>query len=260
MAPEFNQPERHTPTPADIARAALRGERDFTDPAVIDAVRMLVAAAEQNAVLHRLVRERDDEIAQLTDTRELDTLTMTYNRDGLARRFNEMLQIVDMGNRVTDPQAMILILIDGDHFKHVNDSYGHAVGDSLLWNIGYRLWLSVRSEDTVARVGGDEFAILLPVTRHTGDTIYEDALEVLADITLRLDAALSDHNNFQPDAGLHISLSKGAFIYKRGDEFKAEEIFAGADHAMYMAKQNHRGGLEVWQPYMGTEQIDPHPD
>jgi diguanylate cyclase len=229
-------------TPADIVEAAiLEGRITADNDEDRDALRIVVAAARQSAILHQLLKKRDDEIGQLTEINELDPLTMTFNRHGFNRRLEETIRLVERGNRATDPQALVVLMLDSDDFKQVNDTFGHLAGDELLWDTGARMWLAVRAEDTVARLGGDEFGILLPVTRGNEETIRDDALSVMDEVNERLRLAIEAHNLFEPDERKHIRMSAGAVIVERGKVVPINQIMHDADSALYAAKRAGKG-------------------
>ncbi|HSE60892.1 MAG TPA: GGDEF domain-containing protein [Candidatus Saccharimonadales bacterium] len=225
-----------------IVEAALDGEISFDEAVAMGAMRRVLDVA-RNAEVRRV------ENAQLSDIAELDDLTMTFNRRGFMHRLQELLNLIETGNRSTDPQAAVVMLLDGDDFKQVNDTLGHHVGDELLWDIGARLWLSVRPGDTVARLGGDEFALLMPIHHNlgtsTGDEamdIGEEAMGILTGVAGRLDQAVADYNDSK-EAVAPMSLSKGATIVRRGEFVTPERVLESADRAMYAAKKREKGSF-----------------
>ena len=128
-----------------------------------------------------------------------------------------------------------LMFIDLDKFKPINDNYGHAVGDLLLKEAAQRMQNCVRESDTVARVGGDEFVVLLASL-----TQDHDAHEVAEKIrhALNLPFEISGHT-------LNISSSIGIALYPaHGDNEK--ELVKHADLAMYYAKENGRNNVTVF--------------
>jgi diguanylate cyclase (GGDEF)-like protein len=130
--------------------------------------------------------------------------------------------------------ALSVMVIDADHFKRYNDTYGHPAGDALLRALGARLAQVCRSTDFVARYGGEEFVVVLPHTDRAGAEVA--AGKVLAGIrTMHEGAGLP---------GGPVTASIGVATYP-ADVFDARELFHAADQAMYRAK--HEGRDRVCQ-------------
>jgi diguanylate cyclase (GGDEF)-like protein len=129
------------------------------------------------------------------------------------------------------------MLLDLDHFKEVNDRLGHATGDELLIDAGGRLMSLLRESDTVARMGGDEFMLILP-----GLARWEDAAEIAQRIleAFRRPFATSDHE-------LRITTSIGIAIYPDEGEDMAL-LMRSADTALYRAKQRGRDNFQRYFP------------
>ncbi|MBE9552144.1 MAG: EAL domain-containing protein [Proteobacteria bacterium] len=152
-----------------------------------------------------------------------DTLTGLPNRTLLMDRLDHA---ISASRR--DGKSLALLLLDLDRFKEINDTLGHAVGDSLLAEVGQILSEPLRESDTVARLGGDEFAILLPSV---------SSLAQARDIAERVAGVLA--RPF-PVEGItvEVGVSIGVALYPdHGAD--ASELMRGADVAMYVAKRNH---------------------
>ncbi|MBK8082723.1 MAG: EAL domain-containing protein [Devosia sp.] len=136
-------------------------------------------------------------------------------------------------------KGVAVLFLDLDGFKHVNDSLGHAMGDKLLQSVGRRLVECVRTSDTVSRMGGDEFAVLLSEVE-----LSEDAA-----ITARriLSAISKPHVIDQHD--LRISASIGISVFP-DDGRDAKALLQNADTAMYLAKESGRQGYQFFRPSM----------
>jgi len=197
-----------------IVKSIPGGER-YTeqDKELLQYVCAQVATAIERKQLH----------ARLQYMAQYDQLTQLPNRELLRDRLKASLQVAR-----EDRGRMALLYIDLDRFKHVNDTYGHAVGDMLLQAVANRLKGCVRETDTVARIGGDEFVVLLHSIRAADDTdiVVEKIRQVLVQ-PLRLDG----HSvNIQPSIGV-------ARYPDHGTEEK--QLFRHADEAMYCAKREH---------------------
>jgi diguanylate cyclase (GGDEF)-like protein len=147
-----------------------------------------------------------------------DNLTKLPNRVLLEDRLDRAIQSANREN-----SRFALMFMDLDGFKTVNDAYGHHIGDLLLVEVAQRIGLNVRSQDTIARVGGDEFVLLAGVAEPA------DAA-TLADKVLRV-----IQEPFQvADRLLRISTSIGIAIYP-GDGARQDDLLTNADAAMYHA-------------------------
>lgn len=183
---------------------------------------------EQGRITHYLAvqedvteRKRDEErIRKLVN---FDALTGLPNRTMFASRFSQALALTQRSG-----QHLALMYLDLDHFKNVNDSLGHQVGDELLVEIAHRLQRVVREEDTVSRPGGDEFIIVLPLAdaqhaAHVAERLQSEVRRV---------CVLGHHE-------LVVTSSVGIALYPEdGREF--ETLAQRADAAMFRAKDTGR--------------------
>jgi diguanylate cyclase (GGDEF)-like protein len=197
-------------------------------PAVREAVRQVTlegGLVVENAALRAVERLR---LQQLASEAHHDPLTGLANR----RRFIEELEATVYG---TDAARSAVLMIDLDRFKEINDSFGHSVGDDLLCLVGPRLERVLRPGDLLARMGGDEFAVLL---READAARAEEVAESLG-AALR-DAFVLDGMSLHVDASIGIALCP--------DHGRDRSLLlARADTAMYVAKRG-RHGFEVWAP------------
>lgn len=133
-----------------------------------------------------------------------------------------------------------VLFIDLDHFKNINDSLGHSVGDLVLKQVARRLENSVREEDLVSRLSGDEFVVVLTVLDHELDMAAMKAAEV----SEKIRKSLSEPYAYE-DSSLYISCSVGVVVYP-DDESSAEELLRFADTAMYQVKDKGRNAIEFF--------------
>jgi diguanylate cyclase (GGDEF)-like protein len=166
-----------------------------------------------------------------------DPLTGLANRALFADRLDQA-----MARHTRDHQPIALLLCDLDNFKNVNDTLGHAAGDELLRTTAGRLTGCVRSSDTVARVGGDEFAVILEVRPGSGRG--EDDPEAvgrrIVEAVGRSSTVAGTPSTVRASAGLAIAEPDGGAV-------TADVLVHHADLAMYTAKQQRKGELVVYR-------------
>jgi diguanylate cyclase (GGDEF)-like protein/PAS domain S-box-containing protein len=178
------------------------------------------------AVAHDITERKEME-AQLLYAAGHDDLTDLPNRTLLLDRLQASLTLAER-----EHVGLSVLFIDIDGFKDINDGYGHAVGDLLLQQIAKRLGACVRKSDTVGRLGGDEFLIILNKVNNT---------EGAALVAEKIRAALSEV--FVVDGStLSVSASIGIASYPENGK-EPLDLVQSADHAMYQAKNN--GGDKV---------------
>ena len=177
--------------------------------ALIIAVALLSTALMQSDVQHR-------------SESVVDPLTGMLNRAALTTRSNELAE----QSQITG-HAVSVIVCDVDHFKAINDEFGHARGDAVLKDLAYLLRKRLRAFDLTYRIGGEEFLVLLPGADLASGTLIAEALRaaVAAD-TLA--------------GGLHVTMSFGVAATTDGSAFDFEAVFAEADTALYEAKRSGR--------------------
>lgn len=181
-------------------------------------------ALTRAAALAALAIETHRLYSDLLHRSEFDQLTNAHNRFSLDKHLDDLIN----GKRNKDG-IFGLVYVDLDRFKQINDNYGHQVGDLYLQEVAFRMKSQLRSVDTLARIGGDEFAVLLPSV-HSRDDVDE--------IALRLEQSFDEPFTID-DVTLHGSASVGIAIYPQ-DAISKELLFRVADTAMYAAKNNKR--------------------
>ncbi|UCV10720.1 EAL domain-containing protein [Dechloromonas denitrificans] len=176
---------------------------------------------------------------QARELADFDALTGLPNRRLLADRMVQLLAVAER-----EQGAAALIFLDLDHFKRINDSLGHSLGDELLCAVAQRLSTVVRRVDTLARLGGDEFVFALPST-HSG---------AAAEIARRL-VEVCNEPFFVGGHELTVTASLGISLYPQ-DGKDAETLLKNADTAMYKAKEQGRNAFQFYASAMNTAMLE----
>lgn len=165
------------------------------------------------------------ELEHATSLAKTDPLTGIYNRRGYDEIIQQQIEYSTRKKR-----SFAMLMLDIDHFKKINDSYGHLVGDSVLRYIAKLLQAHTKGQDSLARLGGEEFVILL------NNISYENAMIFAEKIRRAIsDKAFKAKNHKDT---LKISVSIGVSLFKSGET--ADDLFDRADLALYQAKTNGR--------------------
>jgi diguanylate cyclase (GGDEF)-like protein len=236
--------------------------------AVAEAARMQVAAARTKATLligfaalltvlaaFRRWRVLKQEIATRRAVEEKvrslavhDDLTGLPNRRGMAEHLNAAL-----ARSRRDDSTVVVLLVDLDRFKPVNDLRGHAAGDRLLQLVAKRMTDIVREADIVARIGGDEFVVAAQFGAGIPSAFAEETVDVIdatARLARRLVAVLEEPFDLG-DAGIPVLVGASVGVALAPDgETKVEELLRRADMAMYLAKETGRGCFRFFEPEM----------
>lgn len=186
--------------------------------------------AKQTRRFHKTLSISDSFQMQLRDLNmRLELLARTDPLTGLANRW-EMAKLLEMERSRADRHGSVfaLILADIDHFKAVNDKFGHLAGDRVLRTLAGELRRNMRTEDRCARWGGEEFLILLPETE-------EQAAKTVAE---KLRLLVREKRMSWEGKPIHVSLSLGVGVYSA--KMSVDEVIRRADDAMYAAKQSGR--------------------
>jgi diguanylate cyclase len=218
--------------------AAIKDKVQTRLDAVADRLRSFRESEERrNAENERHAAELQQEVVQLKSrTKELvqicaeqesrlmvDALTGVHSRYAYETRLNEEHQ-----RWQRHAQPLTYTIWDIDHFKRINDQYGHEAGDRLLRKVADILNGNKRAEDFLARIGGEEFVLLLPMTT------LEAGMTVATKLRLAIEATPFKHRR-QPE---HITISCGLTEFRAGDTPAA--VYARADQALYKAKEQGR--------------------
>ena len=191
------------------------------------------------------ITQRKNFEEQLKQLAFYDTLTGLANRTLFYDRLNQAMLA---SNRSGHFGA--IICIDLDHFKPVNDDYGHAAGDVMLAEVAARLKNCVRSSDTVARFGGDEFVVMLSELSAVNSASLAQAIQVSEKLlaALSADYSLTVKHKGMPDEIIRpiSTASIGVSIFQ-GNQLDADQILKNADKAMYRAKKQGGGLVRIHQ-------------
>lgn len=179
--------------------------------------------------------DRHEDAKRISYLAEHDPLTGLLNRTALDKKLGAILKAAAL-----EREAVAVAFVDLDHFKLVNDSLGHGAGDELLKIIGKRIADEVGKDGLVARIGGDEFIVVL-----TGkDQPMNERLRAIKG-TVSVPLMLSGMD-------LHVTCSVGVACFaKHGDT--APELFANADMALYRVKERGRDGIQIFTPSMADD-------
>lgn len=161
-----------------------------------------------------------------------DTLTGLYNR----RYFHQILDY-ELNRAKRYHQSLSLVFIDLDHFKEINDQFGHSVGDQFLKQIAQKLSSLFRTTDLVARYAGDEFVAVLPATAADGAMI----------LAKRIQEALGNYQIMVRGRTLQVSVSIGVDTYESSEGIGGVTLIDRADKAMYEAKAHGRNCVRSYQ-------------
>ncbi len=210
------------------AQALHRDGREF--PVELAIAVMITGGQPEFSAFIRDITERKRAEAELRSMATTDFLTGLANRRHFIERMSDELARLQ---RLDQLQAAVLML-DLDYFKHVNDTHGHATGDALLKHVASLMRGELRRIDTVARVGGEEFAIILP-----GADV--DEARILAE---RVRQKVGASPLTLGESAVLVSVSIGIAVMRTNDG-SADAALIRADEALYRAKSNGRDRVEV---------------
>jgi two-component system, cell cycle response regulator len=199
------------------------GDAEFAETVIRSAMTAL-----HRANTMELTRADNERLEALAHT---DPLTQLLNRRALTVRLVAELERVRRYNA-----PLTVLMIDVDHFKLVNDTYGHIAGDLVLEELGLTLQRAARSVDTVARYGGEEFVVALPETGEQGAMSFAERLRTKV-----------EWNSFSIGKGqtIRVTVSVGLATFEGVRVETAEDLLDAADKALYRAKQSGRNVVAI---------------
>lgn len=201
----------------------LEIEEEIDYDGLINAAKVELADLSQS-LINDLLQKRS-EIELLREQVDRDSMTQLNNH----QRFKELLdQEISRSERYGSPLSVIIT--DIDHFKSVNDTYGHPAGDKVIKAVAERLTQGLRESDHIARYGGEEFAMILT------ETALDDALIVAERLRKSIESLEINYEN----RDLNVTMSFGLASLPVGGAIPREKIVKGADTALYKAKEQGR--------------------
>ncbi|MBU1237512.1 MAG: EAL domain-containing protein [Gammaproteobacteria bacterium] len=217
----------------EVEEALLRA-KDELEQRVLERTNELTATNQQ---LQKEIFERVQAEQRIWHVAHHDALTGLPNRTLLHDRLDQAL-----AQALRDNHRVGVMFLDLDRFKGINDSLGHAVGDELLKQVAARIGRAVRAVDTVSRLGGDEFIVILRELAGPDDAVLV-AEKIIQSLAIPVDALGHD---------LRVTPSIGISIYP-DDGFEALQLMKNADTAMYHAKSSGRNNFQFFAPRMNEE-------
>ncbi|MBA3919036.1 MAG: hypothetical protein C0516_10680 [Gemmatimonas sp.] len=209
-----------------------RRDQERFSAADLEFAQAVVTAAVAVIQRAQMVESTMADNARLEQLAQTDPLTQLLNRRALTERIN-----AEMERALRYDSTMALLMIDLDHFKSVNDTYGHLVGDDVLRDVAQLLHDTIRTSDIVARYGGEEFLVLLPETDDEGAESFAE----------RIRAAVEGHGFASESlaASLRLTASVGVAVFPAARIESVEDLFSRADAALYRAKADGRNCVRM---------------
>ncbi len=242
----LHAPEKSTPTTSEIISTVKRNGKWFGEMRMLHkdghigwVESMCVPIYDDNDQIigtlgvSRDITERMNKTQRLSYLAHYDQLTNIPNRYLLIDRISHLIAQSKRNN-----SAFSLFYIDLDEFKNINDAKGHTFGDKVLMETALRLKQTIRNSDTVARIGGDEFVLLLE------NTSEKDDISVMAETIIK---KISMPLSIDGEA-LKVGCSIGVATYPAINA-SIDALLAAADTAMYKAKNNGHGTYEISNPH-----------
>lgn len=211
----------------------LPGTDSFFNIQVFSPAKGLVAT-----LLEDITESRKSE-QQIQKMAYFDTLTDLPNRALFYDRINQAI-----ANASRDNSSLAVLFLDLDHFKNINDTLGHSIGDELLVEVAQRLNKHIRTSDTLARLGGDEFVVV--ITRLGEQLNATSVAQKLVD-SIQRPFTIKENE-------LHITASVGISLFPN-DGTDAETLIRHADMAMYSSKESGRNAFNFFSPIMNQKAI-----
>jgi diguanylate cyclase (GGDEF)-like protein len=182
------------------------------------------------------VRTRAARARQVNELMSKDSLTGLLKHSSIKERIEQEL---DRAHRHGKPMSMAMV--DMDHFKRVNDTWGHPMGDQVIKTLAHILRQRLRRQDSIGRYGGEEFAVVLP------ECTAEDALQLLEDVRQRFGEVRFIHKG----QSFAVTLSAGIACSEQCAD--AQSLLAASDAALYVAKDSGRNQVRLFTDVAGAD-------
>jgi diguanylate cyclase len=200
----------------------------------------LVSARKQVEAAEERIKTLEAELGEVSELVYQDYLTGTLNRRGMEDAFER-----EFARAERHGIPLSIALLDVDHFKRLNDTYGHEAGDQALIHLAKVVKEILRPTDTVARYGGEEFVIILP------DTAADNAVKIMTRLQRELTKRFFLHDNNR------ILITFSAGVTEREGQESSDAMIARADGALYRAKQTGRNRVLLAQPGDAAPDVAP---
>ncbi|MFZ4550731.1 MAG: GGDEF domain-containing protein [Aquabacterium sp.] len=162
-----------------------------------------------------------------------DVLTRLPNRRAILDALRRQLALAERSQH-----PLTILMLDVDHFKQVNDTYGHLAGDHVLTAVGQTIRERLRTQDLVGRLGGEEFLIVLPNTDEAGGKLLAEALR----------EAIAEHNIHHDGEDIGVRVSIGMYCHHPAGQSEPQDLIRAADAALYSAKSMGRDQVVMATP------------
>ena len=204
-----------------IEKAYTLGAADYISKPFLP--KELLARVKKELRIHALIQK-------LENLASRDELTQLYNRRFFYESANKMIEYAKRHNH-----PLSIIMLDIDHFKLVNDTFGHANGDLVLKSLSQTMEATQRKSDTIVRLGGEEFAILLP------DTNEEQAIQIAEKLRHKIEQTPV---NLTTDNEINYTISLGVSQINTLTDKNIDDSLQRADEALYRAKEKGRNNVQ----------------
>lgn len=187
---------------------------------------------KSNFELSELAKEKNLLLEKLKEQANRDPLTNMYNKRHFAIISDSILELTNRSK-----ESLSVIMIDIDKFKNINDTHGHIIGDKILILLANKLMSLVRKSDTIARVGGEEFAILLPNTSAAQADILARKIREEVEKTIFEESTTK----------INFTISLGVYEFNKKEDKNINSVLDKADKALYAAKNSGRNRVSIFQ-------------